>query len=59
MGILMAGNKLTQQQAFDRLPTASQNLNRKLHAIAADVAATGELSVPIRHKLKLVRPRAS
>ena len=59
MGILMAGNKLTQQQAFDRLRTASQNLNRKLHAIAADVAATGELSVPIRHKLKLVRPRAS
>ena len=41
MGILMANGKLTSQQAFDQLRTASQNLNRKLHDIAADVALTG------------------
>ena len=39
MGILMANGKLTSQQAFDQLRTASQNFNRKLHDIAADVAA--------------------
>ena len=38
MGILMANGRLTSQQAFDQLRTASQNLNRKLHDIAADVA---------------------
>lgn len=38
MGILMANGKLTSQQAFDHLRTASQNLNRKLYDIAADVA---------------------
>lgn len=43
IGILMAGGKLTNQQAFDQLSTASQNLNRKLRDIAADVALTGEL----------------
>jgi hypothetical protein len=52
MGILMANGKLTSAQAFDQLCTASQNLNRKLHDIAADVATTGTLpSVP----LKIVR----
>ena len=43
MGILMANGKLTSQQAFDQLRTASQNSNRKLHDIAADVARTGAL----------------
>ena len=43
MGILMATGRLTQDQAFDQLRTASQHLNRKLHDIAADVAATGQL----------------
>jgi hypothetical protein len=43
MGILMASGKLTQQQAFEQLRTASQNLNRKLHDIAADVARNGQL----------------
>ena len=52
MGILMADGKLTKQQAFDQLRTASQNLNRKLHDIAADVALTGALP---RVALKLVR----
>jgi hypothetical protein len=53
MGILMAGGKLTSQQAFDQLRTASQNLNRKLRDIAADVARTGTMpAVP----LKIIRP---
>ena len=43
MGIMMASGKLTAQQAFDQLRVASQNLNRKLHDIAADVARTGQL----------------
>jgi len=43
MGILMATGQLTQDQAFDQLRTASQTLNRKLHDIAADVTATGQL----------------
>lgn len=43
MGILMAREVCTQQQAFDRLRTASQNLNRKLRDVAADVTAQGEL----------------
>jgi hypothetical protein len=54
MGILMANGKLTSQQAFDQLRTASQNLNRKLHAIAAEVAATGTLP---RAALKIVKRR--
>ena len=43
MGILMANGKLTSPQAFEQLRTASQNFNRKLHDIAADVAGTGVL----------------
>jgi hypothetical protein len=39
----MATGRLTEHQAFDQLRTASQTLNRKLHDIAADVAATGRL----------------
>ena len=46
MGILMATGKLTSQQAFDQLRTASQNLNRKLRDIAAVVAHTGQLPRP-------------
>jgi AmiR/NasT family two-component response regulator len=43
MGILMANGRLTESQAFDQLRTASQNVNRKLRDIAADVALTGRL----------------
>ena len=43
MGILMSNGKLTSQQAFDQLRSASQNFNRKLRDIAADVALTGIL----------------
>lgn len=52
MGILMAGGKLTSQQAFDQLRTASQNFNRKLRDIAADVARTGVVPPVV---LKLVK----
>jgi AmiR/NasT family two-component response regulator len=49
MGILMANGNLTSAQAFDQLCTASQNLNRKLHDIAAAVAFTGILpSTPLK-----------
>ena len=54
MGILMANGKLTSQQAFEQLRTASQNFNRKLHAVAADVARTGVMPAVA---LKLVRRR--
>ena len=53
MGILMASGKLTNQQAFAQLRTASQHLNRKLHDIAAEVALTGQLP-----SLGPSRPRA-
>lgn len=43
MGILMARNLLTQDQAFERLRASSQHLNVKLRDIAAGVAETGEL----------------
>jgi hypothetical protein len=54
MGILMANGKLTSPQAFDQLRTASQNFNRRLHDIAADVALTGALP---RVALKLLKKR--
>jgi len=43
-GILMERYKLTSQQAFAMLATASQNSNRKLRDVAENVATTGELS---------------
>ncbi len=43
MGILMAGGPLTSEQAFDQLRTTSQNLNRKLHEVAAEVTLASEL----------------
>ena len=46
MGILMAHGRLTSQQAFDQLRSASQHLNRKLHDIAADVASPGSSRRP-------------
>ena len=45
MGILMARNLLTQDQAFERLRASSQHLNVKLRDIAAGVAETA--SYPI------------
>jgi GAF domain-containing protein len=41
-GILMERNKFTAGQAFDRLRTASMNLNRKLRDVAEELSETGE-----------------
>jgi ANTAR domain-containing protein/GAF domain-containing protein len=43
MGVLMAGEKVTREQAFDLLRIASQRTHRKLAQVAAEVAETGEL----------------
>ena len=50
IGILMATHKVTEQQAFDLLRIASQNTNRNLRDIAADVTESGTLDVvsPLR-----------
>ena len=39
IGLLMASHKLTDEQAFDVLKRASQDLNRKLHDIAVEFVA--------------------
>ena len=43
MGILMARQLITSEEAFAQLSAASQLLNRKLRDIAADVERTGQL----------------
>jgi GAF domain-containing protein len=43
-GILMERFKITADEAFRLLAKASQQTNRKLNAVAADLAATGTLS---------------
>ncbi len=43
MGILMVEHHLTQQQAFDLLRLASQDMNRRVTDLAIDVVETGEL----------------
>ena len=45
MGILMHQHRLTRAQAFDLLRVASQDTNRKLADVAADVADTGVLTI--------------
>jgi len=48
MGILMATRRLTEQQAFDELRTASQHSHRKLRDVAEEVLLTGALpNVPV------------
>ena len=42
-GILMEREHLTDDQAFDRLRTASQRRNRKLRALAEQLVLTGQL----------------
>lgn len=44
MGIIMAVQKVTEDQAFEVLRQASQHTNRKLRAIADDVILTGSVS---------------
>jgi ANTAR domain/GAF domain len=43
LGVLMSARKVTQEQAFDLLRVASQNLHRKLRAVAVEVAEPGTL----------------
>lgn len=45
MGVLMQQHRLTREQAFDVLRVASQDSNRKLTDIAAEVALTGQLTI--------------
>lgn len=42
-GVLMARHRITADEAFQRLRIASQHQNRKLRAIAEDVALLGDL----------------
>jgi AmiR/NasT family two-component response regulator len=42
MGILMERHGITDRDAFDRLSTASQNLNVRLKDVAEQVVFTGE-----------------
>jgi hypothetical protein len=53
VGILMARYRVTDDEAFEMLRTASQHLNRKLRAVAVDVTDTGEIPEPPE-----ARPRA-
>ena len=46
IGILMAQERLTNEQAFERLRRASQDSHRKLRDIAADVVDSGSLPEP-------------
>lgn len=46
IGILMATDHVTAEQAFEQLRTASQHTHRKLREIAADVAETGAFTLP-------------
>ena len=43
VGVLMAFHKVPQDEAFELLRRTSQDLNRKLYALAKEVLATGEL----------------
>jgi len=50
MGILMAHNRVTRDQAFGLLRIASQHGHRKLADVAAQVAETGALPTIPRHR---------
>lgn len=43
LGVIMAGLKITQEQAFGHLRRASQNSNRKLYELALHTVRTGEI----------------
>jgi AmiR/NasT family two-component response regulator len=42
-GILMERHKITAEEAFERLRSASQHQNRKLRDIAEELATTGSI----------------
>lgn len=46
IGIIMARRLVTSDEAFDLLRAASQDLNRKLREVAAEVEETGQLPEP-------------
>jgi ANTAR domain len=46
VGILMVNHELTDEQALDLLSRVSQHSNRKLRAIALEVARTGVIELP-------------
>ncbi|EWT01329.1 hypothetical protein N865_10950 [Intrasporangium oryzae NRRL B-24470] len=46
VGVLMAFEKLTQDEAFELLRHASQDQNVKLYALAREVLDTGQLPAP-------------
>lgn len=48
IGVLMAQHRLTRDQAHELLRVASQDSNRKLADIAAEVVETGQLPMPRR-----------
>lgn len=50
VGILMAMHRVTSEGAFEMLSRASQDLNRKLRDVAADVTRTGALPEPLRSR---------
>lgn len=55
-GILMERYQLSDDHAFDLLIAASQHTNRKLHEIAADLVATGDLPDPRSIPPQTIRP---
>lgn len=57
MGVLMQTHRFTREQAFDVLRVASQDSNRKLADIAAEVAETGVLE--IRRRMQQGRGEAA
>jgi GAF domain-containing protein len=57
MGVLMATQKVTRDQAFDLLRIASQHAHRKVAEIAQQVAETGALpTIPVRRSRAAVSP---
>ena len=52
MGIIMAYEKVTRDQAFDLLRIASQHTHRKVADIAAEVAETGVLPQAARDRTR-------
>ncbi|MGA8118115.1 MAG: GAF and ANTAR domain-containing protein [Actinocatenispora sp.] len=50
VGVLMARHALTREKAFDLLCVVSQDTNRKVHALAIEVADTGMLALPRNYR---------
>jgi hypothetical protein len=59
IGILMARDLVSSDEAFERLRRASQDLNRKLRDIAAEVALTGDLPGRGGHDESAEEPRSA